>query len=199
MYVQLPALQQCPAGHSLTGLLQPLSEVFISNNWSCDIPVAPTAISASAIELRVGARHEAGWGGGGAPRSHIFDYNKASWSCWPTSHIRGVVLFLGCSLNCTKAGESVDAHSKNCLMWMLAKEANEMICLHLPVMLVDTMVCRFWYSGWSEIKSDFGRSVILLSFLLHEDYISHWAVRIFFCCFIDKVSNLPFILNTERK
>lgn len=32
----------------------------------------------------------------------------------------------------------MDAHSENCVMWMLAKEANEIICLHLPVMLVDT-------------------------------------------------------------
>lgn len=37
----------------------------------------------------------------------------------------------------------MDARNANCVMWMLATEANGVICLHLPVMLVDTMVCRF--------------------------------------------------------
>lgn len=147
MYVQLPALQQCPAGHSLTGLLQPLSwgfhfkQLIMWHPRSTDhnFCFCNRTACRSQAQGRVGR-------GGGASRSHILDYNKASWSCWPTSHIRGVVLCLGLSLNCTKPGESVDAHSENCVMWMLAKEANERICLRLPVMLVDTMVCRFWYS-----------------------------------------------------
>lgn len=77
------------------------------------------------------------------------------------------------------------------VMWMLAKEANEIICLHLPAMLVDTMVLRFWYSGWSEIKFDFGCSVILLSFLFHGlDFSLRYEDFLLLSCF----SNLPFIL-----